>query len=90
MTNDEFDRKAEFLLNQQARFDADMQKLKEAQTQTEESLKRATENIAHLGAFIHEGFGLTLNLFKETDEKIRRLSALMNHHLREGHTGIEN
>jgi hypothetical protein len=45
MTNEEFDRKAEFLLNQQARFDADMQKLKEAQAETEQLAKRTAKNV---------------------------------------------
>ena len=80
MTNEEFDRKAEFIVNQQAKFDVDIQKLREAQAETAQNIKRNTENIAHLGAFIHEGFGLIMNLFKETDEKIRNLSALMDRH----------
>jgi molecular chaperone GrpE (heat shock protein) len=45
MTNEEFDRKAEFLLNQQARFDADMQKLKEVQAETEQLAKRTAKNV---------------------------------------------
>jgi hypothetical protein len=97
MTNEEWDRKVEFLLNQQAKFDADMEKLKEAQAATGQKLDRATENIGHLASFIHEGFGLTLNLFKNTDAKIealadslRDLAALMDRHIREGHKGLES
>lgn len=97
MTNEEWDRKAEFLLNQQAKFDADMEKLKEAQAGTQQKLDRATENIGHLAGFIHEGFGLTLNLFKNTDAKIealadslRDLAALVDRHIREGHKGLES
>lgn len=74
MTNEEFNRKAEFLLNQQAKADADMAELKKAQKQTEQSLDRATKNISHLAGFIHEGFGLVMNIFKETDAKIEAIA----------------
>ena len=97
MTNEEFERHVEFTLQQQAKFDADMEKLKAAQAQTERSLDRAAKNISHLAGFIHEGFGLTLNLIKETDTKIRalieeelrKLNARMDRHLREDHE-LEN
>ena len=100
---DEFDRKAEFLLNQQAKFDADMRRLEAAQEATQESLKRVNEKVEHLAGFIHEGFGLTLTLFKDTDakfdalaesqkltdQKLRDLAALVDRHIREGHKGLE-
>ena len=41
MTNEEWDRKTEFLLNQQAKFDAGMQELKEAQKITEKKIAEA-------------------------------------------------
>ena len=99
MSNEEWERKMEFLLNQQAKFDAEMYELKAAQAKTEKAMERATENISHLGAFIHEGFGLVMNLFKDTDEKIqalaeghkltdealRRLTNRMDRHLSEDH-----
>lgn len=43
MTNEEWDRKTEFLLNQQAKFDAGMQDLKEAQAISERKLAKAAE-----------------------------------------------
>ena len=43
MTNEEFNRKIEFLLNQQAWFDAGMQKLQEAQAISEEKIGKAAE-----------------------------------------------
>ena len=103
MSNEEWERKMEFLLNQQARFDAEMYDLKAAQARTERTLDRAAENISHLAGFIHEGFGLVMNLFKETDEKIqalaeehkltqeelRKLMGRVNRHLSEDH-GLEN
>ena len=51
MTNEEWNRKAEFLLNQQAKFDADMQELKqeikEAQKINEKKIADAAETAAH-------------------------------------------
>ena len=100
MSNEEWERKMEFLLNQQAKFDAEMYELKAAQMQTEQSLDRAAKNISHLAGFIHEGFGLVMNLFKETDAKIaeehkliqedlRKLMGRVDRHLSEDH-GLEN
>jgi plasmid maintenance system antidote protein VapI len=71
MSNEEWDRKIEFLLNQQAQFDIEMRRLEAAQARTEESIDRAAKNISHLAGFIHEGFGLVMNSFKETDVKIQ-------------------
>jgi len=76
MSNEEWERKMEFLLNQQAQFDADMIELKAAQKRTEKSIDRAAQNISHLAGFIHEGFGLTMNLFKEADVKTREQQEL--------------
>jgi hypothetical protein len=79
MTNEEFDRRferhVEFSLQQQAKFDAGMEELRAAQAKTERTLDRVEENIGHLAAFIHEGFGLTMNLFKDTDEKFKETDA---------------
>ena len=99
MSNEEWQRKMEFLLNQQAKFDAEMYELKDAQAKTERTVDRAAQNISHLAGFIHEGFGLVMNLFKETDEKfkemaassketdakIQALTAKMDRHLSEDH-----
>ena len=43
MTNEEWDRKVEFLLTQQAKFDAGMQELKIAQAISEQKIARVTE-----------------------------------------------
>ena len=103
MTNEEFERHVEFSLQQQTRFDARMDRLEAAQAKTEQAMDRATKNISHLGGFIHEGFGLVMNLFKDTDvkiqalaeehkltqEELRKLMGRVNRHLSEDH-GLEN
>jgi len=75
MTNEEFDRRferhVEWSLHQQADFNARMDRLEAAQAETGKKLDRAAENISHLAGFIHEGFGLVQNLFKDTDEKFK-------------------
>jgi hypothetical protein len=83
MSNEEWERKMEFLLNNQAQFDADMIELKAAQKRSEESIDRAAKNISHLAGFIHEGFGLVMNSFKETDVKIRELHELTESKIQE-------
>ncbi|HKG81486.1 MAG TPA: hypothetical protein VKA78_18745 [Pyrinomonadaceae bacterium] len=47
MNNEEFDRKAEFIVNQQAQFAVDIQKLKEAQAVTEQEMAKAFKAAAH-------------------------------------------
>jgi hypothetical protein len=83
MSNEEWDRKIEFLLSQQAQFDIDMQRLEAAQARTEETVERAAKNISHLAGFIHDGFGLVMNSFKETDVKIRELHELTESKIQE-------
>jgi hypothetical protein len=129
MNNEEFDRKMEFILNQQAQFAVDIQRLREAQAEaqavTDEKLARAADSAAdaseaaaqasrlvvravegldNLSRVVNEGFRYTLDSFKEanaqinalvdsqilTNEKLGDLTVLVNRHIREGHTGIEN
>jgi uncharacterized protein YgbK (DUF1537 family) len=49
MTNEEFERKMEFIVNQQAQFSVGIQQLREAQAQTEQLINR-------LAAATFEGF----------------------------------
>jgi hypothetical protein len=101
MTNEEFDRKAEFLLNQQARFDADIQKLQEAQAETVKNVDRLTGVVEHMTSVVdrlatvtHEGFRFVFESFKETNAKIDALvdsqiltNERLNRHINEGHIG---
>jgi hypothetical protein len=73
MSNEEWERKMEFLLNQQARFDAEMFELKEAQKQTDKKFAQTEEQISHLAGFMADGFAFTMNLFKETGAEIDKL-----------------
>ena len=63
MTNEEFEKTKEFILQQQARFAADIQRSREAQTQTDlvlthigEVLGQTGEIVGRLANVTHEGF----------------------------------
>ena len=94
MSNEEFDRKMEFFLNQQAQFDANIQqlqeghkRLQEAHEATEKSVDRVVEattraaettgmlaeSLGRLTDFVHDGFKLTFETFRNTDVKINAL-----------------
>lgn len=104
MSNEEWERKMDFLLNQQAKFDAEMYELKAAQARTEKTVERTSENVSHLAGFMNEGFGLIMNLFRQTgaqikeltesqkltNEALRTLIARFDRHLSDDHPGLEN
>ena len=104
MSNEEWERKMEFLLNQQARFDTEMYELKAAQKKTDQRFAQTQEQIGHLAGFMSEGFGLIMTLFKETaaeikelkesqkltDEALRKLITRFDRHLSEDHPGLGN
>jgi predicted transcriptional regulator len=104
MSNEEWERKMDFLLNQQARFDAEMYELKEAQKKTDQRFAQTEEQISHLAGFMSEGFDLVMTLFKKTDaeikeltesqkltdEALRKLITRFDRHLSEDHPGLEH
>ncbi len=84
MTNEEWDRKVEFLVNQQAIFDAGMQELKEAQKVSEQKIARVSEKAeqaldavsqltdltTQLITTMTNGFRSAFDRIKGTEEKI--------------------
>lgn len=71
----------EFLLNQQARFDAEMYELKAAQAASEKKLDRTTEMLSSYATLLYKSFAITDDRFREladsqklTDVKIRELT----------------
>ncbi len=56
MTNDEAQRKMDFIVNQQAQFSADIQRLNELHTQAEERLTRIEGVVLRLANFTENGF----------------------------------
>ena len=66
MTNEEFDRKISFIVEQQAQFASDILDLRELQARTE-------ENVGRLATATREGFGITLEGFKDVNAKLDAL-----------------
>lgn len=64
MNNEDFERKVEFILNQQAQFAADMQRLEESQAQAGAEMAQLTQNVAQLTDNVAQ---LTDNLGNLTD-----------------------
>ena len=91
--NEEFEqrwnRKVEFILNQQAQLDVADIKLKAAQEETEKALTRLTDIISSLTTVTFEGFKVLSESHKLTEEELRKLTARMDRHLSETH-GLEN
>ena len=89
MTNEEFERHVEFSVQQQARFEARMDRLEAAQAETQKKLDRTAEILSSQTAVTFEGFKVLSELHKLTEEELRKLTARMDRHLREDH-GLEN
>ncbi|HEX8649491.1 MAG TPA: hypothetical protein VF708_01525 [Pyrinomonadaceae bacterium] len=72
MTNEDFEKRREFIIKQQAQFTVDMQRLREAQTQTDQVVNRLA--------------AATLEGFKDVNAKIDALAdshvRLLDSHLR--------
>ncbi len=66
MSNEEFEKKRDFILDQQAQFSVDIQRLREAQTQTEQVIAQTGEIVTRLA-------NVTLVGFKEVNVKINAL-----------------
>ncbi|MGH9932066.1 MAG: hypothetical protein ACREA9_22930 [Pyrinomonadaceae bacterium] len=66
MTNEAFEKRMEFIVEQQAQFTADIQQLRETQTQTERVVAETGEIVGRLAHATLEGF-------KDTNAKINAL-----------------
>ena len=84
-----WNRKVEFILNQQAQSEAETIKVKAAQAETDKALTRLTDIISSLTAVTFEGFKVLSESHKLTEEALRKLTDRMDRHLREDH-GLEN
>ena len=91
--NEEFEqrwnRKVEFILNQQAQSEAETIKLKAAQAETDKALTRASEILSSLTVVTFESFKLLAETQKRTEEELQKLMGRVKRHLSEDH-GIEN
>jgi septal ring factor EnvC (AmiA/AmiB activator) len=94
MTNEEFEKRMEFVLEQQAQFTSDIQQLRETQTQTEHVVAQTVEIVARLANGTLEGFkdvNAKINALVDsqirTDENLRNLIAVVDRYFTEGRNG---
>ena len=97
MTNEEFDRRAEFIVEQQAQFTADIQQLREAQAQTDQVVSRLAavtlEGFKDVNAKLDALIDSQMRLAEAqalTDKKLRNLIAVVDRYFSEGRNGKSN
>lgn len=94
MTNEEFEKRMEFILEQQAQFSADIQQLREAQAQTESIVARLANGTleafndvnAKISVLVDSQINLT-EAQSRTDENIKNLIAVVDRYFTEGRNG---
>ncbi len=90
MSNEELERKMEFIVNQQVQFAVDIQQLRETQARTEQNLQDTQQLVNRLAAATLEGFkdvnakiDALVDSQMRTEENIRNLTAVIDHYFRE-------
>ncbi len=94
MNNEEFEKRMEFILEQQAQFAADIQQLREVQAQTESIVARLANGTlagfndvnAKINVLVDSQINLT-EAQSRTDESLRNLIAVVDRYFTEGRTG---
>ena len=79
MTNEEFEKRVEFIIEHQARFVSDIQQLQEAQARTEQALARTEQAVAQTEQIVARLANVTAEGFKDVNAKI---DALVDSHIR--------
>jgi len=101
MSNEEFERKMTFIVEQQAQFAADIQQLRESQTKTDQVVAQTGEIVARLANVTLEGFkdvNAKINALvdsqihtdenlRHTDENLRNLIAVVDRYFSNGRKG---
>lgn len=88
MTNEEFEKRKEFILEQRAQFAAGMQQLREAQARTERVVTQTEEIVARFESKVHlaskDGrakIDALINSQMQTEEALRKLTATLDRQL---------
>jgi division protein CdvB (Snf7/Vps24/ESCRT-III family) len=101
MSNEEFERKMAFIVEQQAQFATDIQQLREVQAQLQATQVQTEQVVARLANVTLEGFkDVTAKIdalvdfqirtdenLSRTDESLRNLIAFVDRYFREGRNG---
>ena len=87
MSNEEFERKMAFIIEQQAQFSADIQQLQATQMQTENIVGRLAN--ATLAGFndVNSKINALVDSQIRTDENLRNLIAVVDRYFSEGRNG---
>jgi predicted transcriptional regulator len=94
MNNEEFEKRMEFIIEQQAQFAADIQQLREVQAQTESIVARLANGTlagfndvnAKINVLVDSQINLT-EAQSRTDENLRNLIAVVDRYFNEGRNG---
>ena len=94
MNNEEFERKMAFIIEQQAQFASDIQRLQESQTRTDQVVAQMGEIVTRLANVTLEGFNdvnAKINALVDsqirTDENVRNLIAVVDRYFSDGRNG---
>jgi len=94
MSNEEFDRKMAFIVEQQVQFASDIQRLQESQARTDQVVAQTGEIVTRLANVTHVGFtevNAKINALVDsqihTDGNLRNLVAVVDRYFSEGHNG---
>ena len=94
MNNEEFEKRMAFIVEQQAQFASDIQRLQESQARTDQVVAQTGEIVARLANVTHVGFNevnAKINALVDsqirTDENVRNLVAVVDRYFSEGHNG---
>jgi len=97
MSNEELERKMAFIVEQQAQFASDIQRLEESQARTDQVVAQTGEIVARLANVTNVGFNdvnAKINALVDsqmrTDENVRNLVAVVDRYFSEGRNGNNN
>jgi len=94
MSNEEIERKMAFIVEQQAQFASDIQRLQESQARTDQVVAQTGEIVARLANVTHVGFNevnAKINALVDsqirTEENLRNLVGVVDRYFNEGRNG---
>jgi len=94
MNNEEFERKTDFILNQQAQFASDIQRVEQGMQRLEQSQERTDQAVARLATATLDGFievdekiSALADSQMRTEESVRNLAAVVDRYFRKGRNG---
>jgi len=97
MSNEELERKMAFIVEQQAQFASDIQRLEESQARTDQVVAQTGEIVARLANVTNVGFNdvnAKINALVDsqmrTDENVRNLVAVVDRYFSKGRNGNNN